>query len=100
MFEPPDIANLETQALAKLYFLGILTSSKEKTKVLEGILSQITRMTTQLEQLSGHLNSLELPKSSQEIFTYQVKTLEYGIMAHRAADAWFRSVLDEVKGGE
>lgn len=38
-----------------------------------------------------------VPPSYRGILRYQLATLEYGIMAHRAGLAWFGSVLEEAR---
>lgn len=96
MVTPPELAHLETTALAKVYFLGIYQDSKLKQQILHGILSQVHQMTNQLKELHHRLASLSIAESDKEVFRYQVKTLEYGIMAHEAALSWFQSELDSI----
>jgi PadR family transcriptional regulator AphA len=96
MVTPPELSNLETIALAKVYFLGIYQDSRIKQQILSGIITQINQMRSQLKDLQQHLSSLPISKSEQEVFLYQVKTLEYGIMAHEAALTWFQTELDSI----
>lgn len=87
---PPT--KLEVTALARIHFLGLVESRKERGEVLRLIVEATRAALNELVQLQGQLESMQVPASHREVFRYQLKTLEYGIMAHRAGLAWFEAL--------
>jgi len=87
---PPT--RLEVTALSRLHFLGALDSARDRRQVLSLIVEAIASALAGLERLKKTLDALSVPEADRRVFVFQVKTLEYGIMAHRAALKWFRSL--------
>lgn len=94
------LSRLEVTALARLHFLGLLKSTRERKEVLFLIVAAIETALAGLEELKGRLSGLSVPAAERAVFAYQQKTLEYGIMAHRAGLAWFRELLEEHSSAE
>jgi DNA-binding PadR family transcriptional regulator len=92
MLQPITASDLETAALAKLYFLGLM-GKKERITVLEAILARIAADEQQLEHTAVQLDSMQLPPEYTEIFRYQRNTLDYGLQAHRGGREFFESLL-------
>lgn len=84
-------SKLEVTALSKLHFLGLLESDIQRAQVLSAIVDQIAQATAQLEAYQEALK--DLPRQ-QPIVNYQLATLDYGVMSHRAALAFFKDLLD------
>ena len=91
-------ARLEVTALSRLSFLGLVEERQSKVQILTIIIETIEGALTVLEQGMQELETVELPPYHRPIFTYQTKTLDYGIMAHRAALDWFRNLRNEIEG--
>jgi PadR family transcriptional regulator AphA len=89
-----DIApnRLETVALTRLYFLGLIGDPEEKRRIADRIVGSIEAALVGLEATREVLVALEIPEPHRPVFRYQAMTLEYGIMSHRAALGWFRDV--------
>lgn len=87
-------SKLEVTALSKLHFLGLLETDSERIIVLEGIVSQIKSTTDNLINYQEELK--EVPRDLP-IAKYQLATLDYGVMAHRAALAFFENALAELR---
>jgi DNA-binding PadR family transcriptional regulator len=92
MLAPITSSDVETAALAKLYFLGLMPSP-DRTTALEGILARISADEAELERTASELDAMRLPPEYAEIFRYQRHTLEYGIEAHRRGREFFDAVL-------
>lgn len=91
-----DGNKLETMALIKVFFLGLIDSVDEKKKILENIVSSISRMEESLNQLSQYLSHLQLTDDERNLHRYEFKTLDYGISTHRFAREWVQQLLDEL----
>ncbi len=87
---------LETMALCKVFFLGLIEPVDEKKKILENIISSIIKMEEILSQLSRSLSQLQLTDEEMKLYGYQFKTLDYGIRSHRVAREWAQELLDEL----
>jgi len=92
MHAPIPASRLEETSLARLYFLGLLSDASERGRVLTLITATIGAVLTELEARKAELGRLSIPMEYQTIFRYQAKTLDYGIMAHKAALEWFVAV--------
>jgi DNA-binding PadR family transcriptional regulator len=88
---------LETVALTKLFFLGVMDRIEDKRHILNRILETIRQTEEQLKRLDKQLSQLEMPESGNGIFHYQLKSLDYGLKAHQFAKAWFEEVLKSLE---
>ncbi|MCY7324957.1 MAG: PadR family transcriptional regulator [Microbacteriaceae bacterium] len=95
MTAPITGGDLETIALSKVYFLGMLTDTASRATVLAGILDRIRADQRQLESLAGHLDAVDIPPEYAEIFRYQRITLDYGLLSHRTARKFFESLAQK-----
>ncbi len=92
MLAPPDLQKLETVALTKLHFLGTRTR-EDRIHILQGLIDAIEQVEDQLGGLHQQVSAIEVDPSYMDIYRYQVKTLEYGLMSHGAGKAWFEKLL-------
>ena len=88
---------LEVTALSKVYFLGLIQNQAQKKQIVQEILSKIHQVQSELGELNDALSQDEIPPAYQEIFRYQLKTLDYGRQAHVFAEAWFTRLLEELE---
>lgn len=86
-------SKLEVTALSKLHFLGLVADLDARKKIVARIMTALEEMITELEGYEKEIKGYQIPESYQTIFFYQAKTLEYGIMAHKAALEWFKKLL-------
>ena len=93
---PITVNDVETAALSKLFFLGLIGKS-ERIAVLDGILARVAADEKQLEATAIQLDSMQLPPEYREIFSYQRQTLNYGLQSHRGGREFFESVLRSEK---
>ncbi|MCG5446637.1 PadR family transcriptional regulator [Micromonospora sp. NIE79] len=82
--------DLETAALSRLYFLGLLPPA-ERVPVLRRITTRVETDLARLSALDRHLRALEVPEEHRDLATHQRATLDYGIAAHRFTLDWFRA---------
>jgi len=92
MTAPITGGDLETVALSKVYFLGMLTDTASRATVLAGIVDRIRAEQQQLESLASHLDGVDIPQGHAEIFRYQRITLDYGLLSLAVAREFFESL--------
>lgn len=99
MFSEINPNKLETTALSKVSFLGLIPSPEDKKQVLQSILNTINQIDQELHQTKIELDQLEpqLPPEYQATFKYQLKPLEYGIRSHQMARQWVQEMIDELE---
>ncbi|MBB6347005.1 helix-turn-helix transcriptional regulator [Nonomuraea muscovyensis] len=85
--------DLETAALSRLYFLGLL-EPVERAPVLRRITARIETDLAALAALDRHLDTVDIPDEHRDLATFQRATLDYGIASHRFALDWFRDHID------
>ena len=95
MSAPVASGDLEVLALSKLFFLGLLDDRAERARVLEDLVSAIDRERASLEGFGEHLDAVDVPDEFARVFHYQRRTLDYGVMSHRAALDWFLRLAEE-----
>jgi DNA-binding PadR family transcriptional regulator len=85
--------DLETAALSRLYFLGLLEPA-ERLPVLRRITARIETDLAALSALDKHLDTLDVPEEHRDLVTHQRATLDYGIASYRFSLDWFRDHID------
>lgn len=90
--EPLPPARLEAVALSRVHFLGLLPTDDVRRQALDLIVAAVAAALRDLEALEGSLQTLPLPESARPVFRYQMKTLDYGLQAHRLALKWFEEL--------
>ncbi|MEU7609999.1 helix-turn-helix transcriptional regulator [Micromonospora sp. NPDC049204] len=91
-------SDLETAALSRLYFLGLLKPD-ERVPALRGVTGRIENDLARLSALATHLRDLEVPEEHRDLATHQRATLDYGIAAHRFTLDWFRDHINRHEPG-
>jgi DNA-binding PadR family transcriptional regulator len=91
--------NVETAALSRLYFLGLLEPA-ERPPVLQRITTRIAADHARLASLNERLSAIDVAEPDRDIATFQLATLHYGIASHRFALDWFRDHLDRADGND
>lgn len=83
--------NIEVAALSRLFLLGLVEDGETRRAVLDNIISELERELAGLEEFATVLDAqaATIPDEYRDVFRYQRATLDYGLMAHRAALAWF-----------
>ncbi|WP_026122193.1 PadR family transcriptional regulator [Nocardiopsis halotolerans] len=89
MTQDPTGSDLETAALSRLYFLGLLEPG-ERAGVLHRITARIEADLAALTDLEGRLDTLDVGEEHRDLVTHQRAALDYGIAAHRFMLDWFR----------
>ncbi|MEU4324752.1 PadR family transcriptional regulator [Nonomuraea dietziae] len=85
--------DLETAALSRLYFLGLLEPA-ERLPVLRRITARIETDLAALSALDEHLDTLDVAEEHRDLVTHQRATLDYGIASYRFTLDWFRDHID------
>lgn len=96
MVEPIPLNKLEVTLLSKIYFLGIIESKETRRSIVLHMIDCAQQMERKLSDTEIELEKLSIPAPYQDIFLYQVKTLDYGIQSHRFAIGWLREMLKEL----
>lgn len=84
--------DLETAALPRLFFLGLLAPA-ERAPVLRRIVARVESDLARLEALHRRLETVDVQDEYREVATHQFATLDYGIASHRFALEWFQRHL-------
>jgi PadR family transcriptional regulator AphA len=88
---------METTILARLYFMGLLESKEERIRLLEDMVVKASGALHGLQKINLQYREIDIPEEAEKIARYQLKTLDYGIMAHSAAVDWLKRLLAEEK---
>ncbi|MDV3223317.1 PadR family transcriptional regulator [Intrasporangium sp.] len=91
--------DLETAALPRLFFLGLLAPA-ERAPLLRKVIARIESDLAVLLALARRLDSIEVPEDQRDVATHQLATLDYGIASHRLALDWFRGHLARLESPE
>ncbi|MDO5498739.1 MAG: helix-turn-helix transcriptional regulator [Propionibacteriaceae bacterium] len=87
-------ASVETAALSRLYFLGLIDAA-ERPQVLDLIEARIAGDLARLEALADLVNGTDVPPELGHVARYQKATLAYGLESHRFALDWFRTAASQ-----
>ncbi|WIY82688.1 PadR family transcriptional regulator [Propionimicrobium sp. PCR01-08-3] len=87
MLDDLDTGGMETEMLARVYFLGLLEPA-ERSQVAEQIRRRIGEDLDRLERLEVQVRAASVADGFEDVATYQRATLKYGLAAHRVALAW------------
>lgn len=96
MLDEIPVNKLETTALSKVYFLGLIEDVEQRRQIVREILAKIQIVEAHLNQMDAQLQGLELPEPMRRITRYSWKTLDYGIQAHAMAREWFEALLADL----
>ncbi len=96
MESAPEMKKLEVSVLSRLFFLGLIETPTKRKTILDTIITAINNAYEELGQyhdrVSGMIESID--EESKTIAAYQVNTLEYGIISHRAALDFFKKLAE------
>lgn len=86
-------SKLETISLARTFFLGLLPDRQDRIRVLNLIIDTIREELTGLRNMQADLQTVDISGPDQEMFQWQLRTLDYGVMSHEAGLRWFERAL-------
>ncbi len=90
MLSEPDENKLEINILSKIYFLGYIENRNEKLEIIDDMISKVERIWGELSGYYGSLILMKQREEDKELVKYSIKTLDYGIMSHKAGLEWFK----------
>lgn len=93
MLAPIVDRRLETAALSKLYFLGVLTDRDDRVNALETIVSRARADEAVLIDAAPAIQHAEVPPEFHEIAHYQRLTLDYGLRSFALGREFFEDLL-------
>ncbi len=91
---PIQGSDLETAALSKLFFLGLLPDAAMRRAVLDDIVARASSDLATLETVDAGLDAVEVPPQFAAVFRYQRATLAYGLGSHRFGRDFFTALRD------
>lgn len=91
---PIQGSDLETAALSKLFFLGLLPDAAVRRAVLDDIVARVSADLATLETVDAGLDAVEVPPQFAAAFRYQRATLAYGLGSHRFGRDFFAALRD------
>ena len=97
MLEEIPVSKLETTALAKVYFLGLVEDVDQRKQIVREIIAKVQVVEGELNSLNEEIKRYEIPEAYEKIARYRIKTLDYGIKAHAFGRAWFEQLLQELE---
>jgi DNA-binding PadR family transcriptional regulator len=89
----PTGSDLETAALSRLFFLGLLEPD-ERAPVLRRITARIETDLAALSDLDRSLDATDVAEEHRDILAHQRVALDYGIASQRFMLDWFRAHAD------
>lgn len=95
MRSPLTGTDVETTALARTFFLGLLEPG-EQADVLAAIITRTEQDLRNLQVLARRLDAVG--SAADPVFRHQRATLDYGIGAHEFALEWFRGHASAAAG--
>lgn len=90
--------NLETAALSRLYFLGLLDAD-DRRGVLHRIRAAIEGELGQLTELREQIRHVDVPDELRDVAEFQRATLEFGIASSQHALDWFSDLTETTSRG-
>lgn len=87
-------ADLETEALSRLFFLGLL-DPQDRGPVLRRMRERAAADLAQLTALETQLDEMDVPAGFAQVIVYQRATLDYGLASGRHALRWFTELADQ-----
>jgi DNA-binding PadR family transcriptional regulator len=92
MHQPGVGGDLETTALSKTFFLGLLEDEASQREVIDGIRARIDADLGALQAVERALDATDVPSEYADVFRFQRATLEYGLRSHEHARDWFEAL--------
>ncbi len=92
---PVTASDVETAALAKLFFLGLVAHPGRRRSILADVVERIERDEAVLLELEARIDAIEVPAEHAEVLRYQKATLEYGLASHRLGAEFFARLCEE-----
>ncbi|MDR1999526.1 MAG: helix-turn-helix transcriptional regulator [Frankiaceae bacterium] len=87
-------SDVETQALARCFFLGLVKDAAARRAILDRIVTRVEEDAAALVQLAELLDGLDIPAEHRRLFTYQRATLDYGPGSRRYGADFFAALRD------
>lgn len=86
----PGGTDAETQALARIYLLGRMTSTADRRAVLEVVRAQVTESLDALRALEHGVDAAAeaIAEQDRDVFAYHRATLDYGLRSHALMLTW------------
>lgn len=86
---------LETVALSKLHFLGILEEKDDRVAALESVVDRARAEEAALAEITPVLARADAPDDMRAIVHYQRQTLEYGLRSYALGREFFEGLLQD-----
>lgn len=90
----PD--HIDSIALTKVYFLGIIQKNSDKKAILMQIIEAYAIQEKTLEQIESEISLLDIDSSLKSNFNFHVATLNYGITMQHHAKQWYINLLNTI----
>ncbi|MEU3767738.1 PadR family transcriptional regulator [Amycolatopsis keratiniphila] len=85
-------SDLESAALSRLYFLGLMDPS-ERVPVLRRIEARVESDLARFTRLDERLDTVDIPEGLGDVAAHQRATLDYGVASLQFALSWFRDYI-------
>jgi DNA-binding PadR family transcriptional regulator len=88
MLSPVTGGDVETTALARTFFVGLLDERSERRQVVGAIRARVESDLAELEAVARGVDAAEIPAEFADVFAFQRATLDYGIRSNLLALTW------------
>ena len=88
MLSPLAGSDVETAALARVFFPGLLDDDRERHAVVAAVRARVGADLAELDEVARALDTTEVPGEFADVFAFQRATLDYGIRSNRLALQW------------
>lgn len=100
MRKPIPKRKMTSTILAKLYFLGLIKRKSDKRKIIVGFIEALRESEQTLVNADRQVSEFVSPPELKDLFSYQYKTLQFGLHSSRFTIAWFEELLRELDNYE
>lgn len=94
MSSPITGGNLETAALSKLFFLGVIEDPAERRAILSDIADRGAAELAVLEATHAEVSAVRVPPEYEAVLKFRLDTLAYGLGTTRFAAEFFARLRD------
>ena len=88
MLSPVTGGDVETTALARTFFVGLLEERSERRQVVAAIRVRVASDLAELQAVAEGVDAAAIPAEFADVFAFQRATLDYGIRSNLLALTW------------
>ena len=96
MLTPIAASRMESQAMTKMFFLGLVPPS-DRLVICRQIISELEDTVREYKTVQTESGKIVYPEKTRDIAKFQLRTLDLGILQHEQTLAWFRQMESDIE---